>query len=92
MNPANRRSFLRQSIQLSGSLILAGKFASPGQAAEELTVAEFEKLHKELQPPKDELWQTIPWQMSILEAREQAAKEKKPLVMRVRAGHPLGCV
>jgi hypothetical protein len=57
-----------------------------------LTVAEFEKLHHDLQPPENELWRSIPWQMSILEARDLAAREKKPLVMRVRAGHPLGCV
>ena len=57
-----------------------------------LSIAEFEKLHKELQPPRDELWQSIPWQVSLLEARKLAAQEKKPIVMRVRSGHPLGCV
>jgi hypothetical protein len=92
MHTPHRRSFLSQSVQLSAGLCLAGDFSLHCHAAEELTIAEFEKLHKELQPPKDELWSTIPWQMSILEARELAAKEKKPLVMRVRAGHPLGCV
>jgi hypothetical protein len=56
------------------------------------TDAEFQKLHKQLQPPAEELWRTIPWKTSILEARALAAKEKKPLVMRVRSGHPLGCV
>lgn len=56
------------------------------------TDAEFEKLHRQLQPPAGELWRTIPWKTSILEARALAAKEKKPLVMRVRSGHPLGCV
>ena len=92
MNTPHRRLFLKQSVQLGTGLCLVGDFILYAHAAEELTVAEFEKLHKELQPPKDELWSTIPWQMSILEARELAAKEKKPLVMRVRAGHPLGCV
>ena len=28
-----------------------------------LSLAEFEKLHKELQPPDNELWRTIPWQV-----------------------------
>jgi hypothetical protein len=32
-----------------------------------------------LQPPKDELWRSIPWHVSILEAREQAARDKKPI-------------
>jgi hypothetical protein len=88
----HRRAFFRQSVQGGVGLWLAAHFASPGPAAEALTLAEFEKLHKALQPPRDELWQTIPWQVSVLEARQLAAKEKKPIVMRVRAGHPLGCV
>src|SRR5262245_60557054 len=56
-----------------------------------LTLAEFEKLHKDLQPPKDELWRSIPWQVSILEGRELAAKTKKPIFVWVASGEPLGC-
>jgi hypothetical protein len=56
-----------------------------------LTVARFEKLHKELTSAK-EPWQEIPWHVSVLEARSQAAREKKPVYMLCRAGHPLGCV
>jgi len=92
MGHTNRRAFFRQSVQGGVGLWLAAHIASPGPAAEALTLAEFDKLHKQLQPSKDELWQTIPWKVSVLEARQLAAKEKKPIVMRVRAGHPLGCV
>jgi hypothetical protein len=60
-----------------------------GQAAD--TPAEFAKLHKELTATK-EAWQAIPWHVSLLEARTQAAKENKPIYMLCRAGHPLGCV
>jgi hypothetical protein len=56
-----------------------------------LTVAEFEKLHKELQPSTDELWRSIPWQVSILEGRELAAKTRKPIFVWVASGEPLGC-
>jgi hypothetical protein len=56
-----------------------------------LTLAEFERLHKELQPPKDELWRTIPWHVSILEGREAAAKTGKPIFVWVASGEPLGC-
>jgi len=56
-----------------------------------LTMADFEKLHKELQPPDNELWRTIPWQVSILEGRELAAKTKKPIFVWVASGEPLGC-
>ena len=56
-----------------------------------LTLAEFEKLHNELQPPKDELWRTIPWHVSILEGRDAAAKNGKPIFVWVASGEPLGC-
>ncbi len=52
---------------------------------------DFAKLHRDLTTAK-EAWQTIPWHLSILEARTQAAKENKPVYMLCRAGHPLACV
>jgi hypothetical protein len=57
-----------------------------------LAQADFEQLHCLLQPTKQEPWQTVPWKLSILEAQAQAVKEKKPIFMLVRSGHPLGCV
>jgi hypothetical protein len=92
MEHTNRRAFFQKSIQSAAAVWLAGRCPSLSPAAEGLTLVEFEKLHKELQPPRDELWQSIPWQVSLLEARKLAAQEKKPIVMRVRSGHPLGCV
>lgn len=56
-----------------------------------LSRADFERLHKELFASK-EAWQEIPWRLSILEAQAAAVKEKKPIYMLVRSGHPLGCV
>ena len=56
-----------------------------------LTAARFKKLHQELQPPRGELWRTIPWQMSILKGRELAAKTRKPIFVWVASGEPLGC-
>ena len=52
---------------------------------------EFKRLHAELQPPKDEPWMAIPWKVSLLEARELAAREQKPLFIWSMDGHPLGC-
>jgi hypothetical protein len=69
-------------------------FAYRATAADEpagLSVADFDKLLKELQPPRDELWRSIPWHVSIVEAREAAAKEKKPIFVWVASGEPLGC-
>ena len=56
-----------------------------------LSLPEFEKLHREVQPPKDERWRSIPWKVSVVEAREQAVKEGKPLFVWVASGEPLGC-
>jgi hypothetical protein len=56
-----------------------------------LTPADFERLRRELQPPRDELWRTIPWHVSIVEGREQAARARKPIFVWVASGEPLGC-
>lgn len=57
---------------------------------EPVSEAEFLKLHRDLQPPKDEVWRTIPWKTSLLEASETAAREKKPIFVWAMHGHPLG--
>jgi hypothetical protein len=56
-----------------------------------LTPEEFAKLHQDLKPRRDELWRSIPWKTSLLEAREQAVRERKPLFMWSMNGSPLGC-
>ena len=53
---------------------------------------EFEKFHAQLRPPAEEGWSSIAWKTSLAQACVQAAREKKPLFMVVRSGHPLGCV
>ena len=57
-----------------------------------LTLEEFNKLHKEVRPPKDEVWRTIPWKLSLVEAQRQAATEQKPIFLWAMAGNPLACV
>ena len=92
MNPLTRRDFVKHSALVGACLCTAGPCRSADEKTAEFTQAEFEKLHQELQPPKDEAWRSIPWKTSIVDACKLAAQEKKPLVMRVRSGHPLGCV
>jgi hypothetical protein len=87
-----RRFFWNATLASVGAWVVGLDAPTSAIAGEELTVAEFEKLHQALQPPADELWSTIPWKMEIVEASNQAAKEKKPVLMRCRSGHPLGCV
>ncbi|HZN32488.1 MAG TPA: hypothetical protein VFB80_01670 [Pirellulaceae bacterium] len=69
--------------------LLMANSALPAQDA--LTPAEFQKLHDEL-TPEAAAWEAVPWRLSVLEACAVAAKEKKPVYMLVRSGHPLGCV
>jgi len=56
-----------------------------------LTLEEFQRRHRELRPRKDEAWRSIPWKTSMVEARDQATKEKKPLFLWSMNGSPLGC-
>jgi hypothetical protein len=58
---------------------------------DELTVEEFQRLHRELQPSKDEAWRSVPWKVNLLEVREQAVREKKPIFIWSMDGNPLGC-
>ncbi|MCI0463925.1 MAG: hypothetical protein L0Z62_43885 [Gemmataceae bacterium] len=83
-------SFILTVVTVTGAsaLLPVGR----AQEARGLSAAEFEKLHRLLQPSREEAWQQLPWKLSILEARDQAAREKKPIFMLVRSGHPLGCV
>jgi hypothetical protein len=58
---------------------------------EGLSLPEFEKLHREVRPPDQERWRSIPWKVSVVEAREEALKAGKPLFVWVASGEPLGC-
>jgi hypothetical protein len=53
--------------------------------------AKFQELHQSLQPRPDELWRTIPWKTSVLDAQQAAVKENKPIFIWAMDGHPLGC-
>ena len=55
------------------------------------TEAEFQKLHRELQPNLKATWRTIPWKTSVLDAQAAAAREGKPIFIWAMDGHPLGC-
>ena len=74
------------------TFILSLLLLVPVAQASALDEAEFALLHKQLQPPHEEGWSSIPWKTSLVQACVQAAREKKPLFMVCRAGHPLGCV
>jgi hypothetical protein len=66
--------------------------SAKGPVVGSLTLEEFNKLHKEIRPPKDERWRTIPWKLSLLEAQRLSATEQKPIFLWAMAGNPLACV
>lgn len=51
---------------------------------------DFQKLHESLMKP--ESWEGVPWKSSLLEARQTAFKEKKPLFLWCMDAKPLGSV
>lgn len=59
--------------------------------AAELNESEFHSLQRQLQPPADAPWRTIPWKITLLEAQRTAIQEKKPIFIWAMDGHPLGC-
>jgi len=59
---------------------------------EPLSTEDFTKIHSQLAAPKDEPWRSIPWKLTMLEARDAASKDKKPVFLWSMNGHPLGCV
>ena len=76
-------------VTLQTVLICALSASSQASGIDEI---EFDRLHQQLRPPVEERWSSIPWKTSLVQACVQAAREKKPLLMVCRAGHPLGCV
>ena len=74
------------------SLVIAS-FAGlpPAARAAELSAAECRGLQKKLRPSPNELWRTIPWKISLLDAQKTAAQVKKPIFIWAMDGHPLGC-
>jgi len=57
---------------------------------EGLAEKEFQTLHARLlQLRKGEPWRSVPWHLSLLEAREQAVREGKPIFIWSPIGHPM---
>ena len=60
-------------------------------ATDELNEVKFQQLHQSLQTSADEPWRQIPWEISLLNAQNSAAKSQKPIFIWAMDGHPLGC-
>jgi hypothetical protein len=62
-------------------------------AAEPIPADQLLKLHALIKPAKgEEKWTEIPWRTNLWRARQEAAKQGKPILLWEMDGHPLGCV
>lgn len=53
--------------------------------------SEFRRLHAQIKPARTEAhWKQIPWLSSVWKARQQAAREGKPILLWCMDGSPLG--
>jgi hypothetical protein len=74
-------------VTMAGVPGVAGGAADAPAAG--LSEAEFARLHKQLSL-KNQPWATIPWKVSLTEARQRAAAECKPIFLVVNTGNCLG--
>jgi hypothetical protein len=87
----------RSPIIIIGALHALAICAMAGQAnggekpAPAIGADEFNRLCTELHV-KNQPWATIPWKVSVTEARIAAAKAKKPIFLVINTGNCLGIV
>ncbi len=64
----------------------------PTGVAERLDAANFSQWCDLIRTSDSELaWQQLPWLASFHQGLVEAAREKKPLLLWVMNGHPMGC-
>jgi hypothetical protein len=78
------------TARLATLLILVSPLAAA--AAEPITPAQYAKVRELVRPDvEDAKWLQVPWRTSLWEARRDAAREGKPILLWEMDGHPLGC-
>ena len=76
------------------SFLLAGLClaAQHALAAEPIPAGQLAPLHALVKPATGEdRWARIPWRTSLWQARQEAARAGKPILLWEMDGHPLGC-
>jgi hypothetical protein len=89
--PSNGIRLIFLITTLVAGFLLIQTLTSSNARAGELTMNEFEVLHRQLQVPPDKPWRTIPWKTALLDAQQTAARQGKPIFIWAMDGHPLGC-
>ncbi len=77
---------------LSGAAVLGSPLALGADEPRPIPPDRFDTLHQMIKPqPGEQRFWKIPWKLSITEAREEAAKEGKPIFVWAGAGGaPIG--
>jgi hypothetical protein len=92
MNPVRRLTAVAVILVVAFGV---HKLTSPtvtAVAAAPLPEPQFRELLTTIRPqPGEDLFDSIPWQTSLWDARTLAAKEGKPILLWEMDGHPLGC-
>jgi len=74
------------------SLFAVAVLAAHAGAADPIAADKLAELQKVIRPSSGEdKWASIPWHVSLWEARKEAAKQGKPILLWEMDGHPLGC-
>ena len=85
----NKGTLARLILGVAGMLALIASLARGQEKDAGFTLAEFKELKAKLDV-HNQPWASIPWQVSLTEARELAAKTQKPIFMATGTGNPLG--
>ena len=84
---------MRSSFAYAAGVLIASSFLASAPAADPIPADQLSSLHALVKPGAGEdRWAAIPWRTSLWEARQEAARAGKPIVLWEMDGHPLGCV
>jgi hypothetical protein len=81
-------------MRLLHASLLFAVLLGPGlaRAADPIPADQFDRLHRLIKPePGEDRWASVPWRTSLWEARQEASRLGKPLLLWEMDGHPLGC-
>jgi hypothetical protein len=74
------------------SALFLGLASHVGRSAEPIRPDQFRSLYELIVPKKgEEAFRHVPWLTSLWTARQEAARQGKPIVAFLMSGDPLGC-
>lgn len=73
---------MRSPVLLTAALLVLGVPGAPGRDAKRI-----EQRLKQIKESGTTAWRSIPWAPSLTDARQQSAKEKRPVFLFTHAGN-----